>query len=365
MNEIENNVPQDESVEITREIPTAETAVSAEPNAEAVADTPSESEKPVRKSKKALIVVLVAILVIAVGVSSFILGRHSDFDFGSIFAPFFGSTEDEAEEAPEFLGAWSDSKHSVYISAGGIIEIDGAGYSYTWDSKTITVKAADGESYAIRYKKMSNTLKLWLDGNKDDSVSLRRNTRGDADALCGSWSLGDTEIVFNADGTAEIYGKSYTYTADSYEITCKSKSGKEYMFYTVDGDFLSLWLPGESAKTLRFARSDSLIPMLTGTWVSTESDDYIICHADGTVEFNSSSEEYFDTETSTYIEDESLVISVDGIRIPFDIELDGDRLELCYLGETIGTFCRISTKTDLTDEEIELLWELYSPTEAV
>lgn len=365
MNEFENNAPKSENAEALQEAPVAELQSAPETEITAAPETATAAKEKKRKGAGAIKVILFVILVIAVAVGSFILGRSLDFDLDEIFASCNSKTGNGTEEAPEFLGVWSNDKHAFYISAGGIIEIDGASYSYTWDAKTITIKTDDGESYAIRYKKMSNTLKLWLEEDRDDSVSVRRNSRENPDELCGAWTLGDTEICFNADGTAEIYGKSYTYTADSYEITCKSKSGNEYMFYTVDGDFLKLWLPGGSDRTLTFVKSDSLVPGLMGTWVSDESEEYLVCHADGTVELSGLEEEYFGEEISAYVEDESLVLRIGEVKVPFDVELDNDSLKLFYLGENLASFYRISTETDLSIDEIELLWDMYSPTEAM
>ncbi len=365
----ENNIMESVAVEETV-VPAEEAAVAetpAEETSEAAAEETAEEAAPAKKKgrgKKALLAIVITVLVLGFGAGAFLLGRNTEFDPLAIFT---AADRNETAEPPVFLGIWSDDEYTLSVSAGGILDINGTAYSYTTEGKIIVIRDSSGTEYRLGWKKASNTLMLWLDGERDDSVSLRKEIKNDPEDLYGTWYLGDVEVTFNEDGTAEIYGKEYTYTADGFEITCVSEAGTEYMFYDFEKDFLILALPAEINKTLRFVSENSIIPLITGTWVNENGYEYTVYYPDGSVELRDfsgfSNYEYGDT-LEACIEGNKLIMLYSGYKFVCDIEVDGDCMKTYYLGELMETAYCVSRETDITPEDVKRLWDMYTPTEA-
>lgn len=346
-----------------------ETSVEAvtEAPVEAVAETPAEvvAEAPKKKKRIGLkITILVIVLLLAfAGVSavSFFLGRNPDFEFSKLIPSF--EKEEEPTEPAEFFGMWEGEDHTFCASAGNIIELDGKTYTCTWDDKTITLRLNEDEEVVIGYKRTSNRIKLWKDGDKDDSVYLRRNAPSEPEKLCGSWVHGDTVISFSDMGTADIYGGTYDYTADGFEITCQGKSGREYMFYTIDGENLILWQPGESDKKLSFIREGSLVPKLVGTWVLNNGTEYVVISKDGTVEIcdlTGRNSELYEDIVEARVENETIIVRYPGTQLTYNITLDNDYMKLDFASKLVGEYYRVSEKTNLSVSDVEFMWSIYS-----
>ncbi len=349
------------------------TEVAAEPVTE-IAVEPSDEESTARKNnrkalKVALVMMIIFIVFIGFGAAAFVLARNSEFRFSDMAASCTNS-ESKVIEAPEFTGAWESDDHTFLASSGGIIEIDGKGYKCTWDDKKITLTLDDESTLDVKYKKVSRTLKLWVKEDKSDSVSMRASDKNNPEDICGSWQLGETVISFSDMGDAHIYGTDYSYSADGYEITCSSKSGNEYLFYTVSGDALTIWQPGEPEKKLTFFREGSRVSALVGTWVDQYGTEYIVVKPDGSVvygDYLGVQDELGDDMTIT-LEGDKFVLSVMGIDVDMNIvELDGDRMRISIdaLGQIAeANYYRVTREFDLDSDEISLLWDMYSPTEA-
>ncbi len=343
---------------------------AAEAAAETPAEAPSEAveEATKKKTRRGLkITILVIALVIAfagVGAVSFFLGRNPDFDFSSLIPSF--KMAPEAAEPAEFLGLWEGDEHSFYASAGNIIELDGVKYTCKWNDKTITLKTEDGEEIVIGYKRTSNRLRLWKDGGKENSAYFRRKFPCEAETLCGSWVHGDTVISFSDMGKADIYGRSYSYTADGFEITCKGKKGREYMFYSIDGDNLTLWQPGESGRKISFIREGSLIPKLVGTWVLNNGTEYLVVSKDGSVrlcDLTGQNASLYEGITDVFIEGEKFMVRGSNIQMAYSITLDNECMKLELASKLIGEYYRVSEKTNLSVNDVEFMWSIYSASE--
>ncbi len=350
----------------SKALPCAEVAAELPPS-EAPEALAKPSEKKKRKGPKIAILIILLVLAFAlVGSVSFFIGRNPDFDYSKLIPAFM--KEKEPKTPPEFLGMWSGEGHTFNASANDIIELDGVKYTYTWAEDSITLKNSQNEEIRIGYKKTSNRIKLWKDEDKTDFIYVRRLIKTEENELYGSWVYGDTVISFSDMGTAEIYGNSYTYTVDGFEITCTSNKKTEYMFYTVNGDYLDLWQPGAPEKTLSFIRQGSLLPQLIGTWVLNNGSEYFVVSKDGSMnicDLTGVNSELYEDIVSASVDKDTVAIDYSSVSFVYSITVDGDYLRLDLAGKLIGEYYRVSKNTDLSPNDIEFLWSVYEPDEAV